>query len=82
LDGLAREIPCVATAVGEIPKLLHDGGGILVDRPGDIDALADALLSLEDPERRQSEGRRGRRTVEDRFGLDTYVKSYRRLLFP
>ncbi|RLE30364.1 MAG: hypothetical protein DRJ61_12915 [Acidobacteria bacterium] len=82
LDGLAREIPCVATAVGEIPELLHDGGGILVDRPGDIDALADALLSLEDPERRQSEGRRGRRTVEDRFGLDTYVKAYRRLLFP
>ncbi len=82
LDGLAREIPCVATAVGEIPELLHDGGGILVDRPGDIDALADALLSLEDPEQRQSQGQRGRRTVEDRFGLDTYVKSYQRLMFP
>ncbi|MEN8162549.1 MAG: glycosyltransferase [Acidobacteriota bacterium] len=82
LDGLAREIPCVATAVGEIPELLHDGGGILVETPGDLDALADALLSLKDPERRQSEGQRGRRTVEDRFGLQTYVETYRRLLFP
>ncbi len=82
LDGLAREIPCVATAVGEIPELLHDGGGILIDRPGDLDALANALLSLEDPEQRRSEGRRGRRTVEERFGLDAYVENYRQLLFP
>ena len=82
LDGLAREIPCVATAVGEIPELLHDGGGILVEAPGDLDALAHALLSLKDPERRQIEGQRGRQTVEDRFGLDAYVEAYRRLLFP
>jgi len=82
LDGLAREIPCAATAVGEIPELLHDGGGILIDSPGDIDALANALLSLEDPARRRSEGERGRRTVEERFSLDTYVEAYRHLLFP
>ena len=82
LDGLAREIPCVATAVGEIPELLHGGGGVLVDAPGDIDALASALQSLEDPARRQSEGKRGRQTVEDQFGLDTYVGAYKRLLFP
>ncbi len=82
LDGLAREIPCVATAVGEIPELLHGGGGVLVDPPGDIDALANAILSLEDPERRRSEGQRGRRTVEDRFSLVTYTEAYKRLLFP
>ncbi len=82
LDGLAREIPCVATAVGEIPEMLHDGGGMLIDSPGDIESLANAIMSLEDPARRRSEGQRGRRTVEDRFGLDTYVEAYRRLFFP
>ena len=82
LDGLARGIPCVATAVGEIPELLSDGGGVLVESPGDLDALAGALLSLEDPERREREGQRGRRTVEGRFGLEAYVTAYKRLLFP
>lgn len=82
LDGLAREIPCVATAVGEIPELLRDGGGILVKVPGDIEALAEGLLKLKDQDLRVSEGRRGRQTVQDRFGLDTYVETYRRLLFP
>lgn len=82
LDGLAREIPCVATAVGEIPELLRDGGGIAVEKPGDIEALAAGLLKLSDRELRVDEGRRGRQTVRDRFGLDAYVETYRRLFFP
>lgn len=82
LDGLAREIPCVATAVGEIPELLKDGGGILVETPGDLDSLADGLALLEDPDRRRLEGQRGRKTVEDHFGLHKYVSAYKDLIFP
>ncbi len=78
---LARGIPCVATAVGEIPELLCDGGGVLVERPGDLDALAAGLESLLDGERRSAEGRRGRATVAERFSLESYRGRYERWIF-
>jgi glycosyltransferase involved in cell wall biosynthesis len=82
LDGLARGLPCVATAAGEIPELLRDGGGVLVERPGDLDALAAGLEALLDGERRAEEGRRGRAVVAERFGLEAYRRRYERLIFP
>ncbi len=82
LDGLARGLPCVTTAVGDVPLLLAGGGGMLVERPGDLDALEAAVSSLLDPERRRAEGERGRRTVAERFGLATYRERYETLIFP
>ncbi len=81
LESLARGIPCVTTAVGDIPDLLRDGGGILVDRPGDLDALQAGIESLLDWDRRDREGRAGRRTVEERFGLTAYRERYEKLIF-
>lgn len=81
LDGLARSIPCVATAVGDVPFLLADGGGIAVEKPGDLDALEKAILTFGDPENRAKEGQRGRRIVAERFGLERYVEAYRRAIF-
>ena len=71
-----------ATAVGDIPLLLRDGGGIAVEEVGDLDALATALAELCDPERRATEGERGRAIVADRFGLDRYVRAYEAAFFP
>ena len=82
LDGLARGIPAVATAVGDIPLLLADGGGEVVARPGDLDGLAAAIRRLLDPERRRTAGEAGRRTVAERFALDRYVSAYETALFP
>ena len=82
LDGLARRIPCVATGVGDVPLLLRDGGGILVERAGDLDALAAALEALRDPERRAAEGELGRAAVAGRFGVERYVRAYEQALFP
>ena len=82
LDGLARGIPAVATAVGDVPLLLSEGGGEVVERPGDLDALAAAVRRLLEPERRRAAGEAGRRTVAGRFGLDRYVAAYRAALFP
>jgi glycosyltransferase involved in cell wall biosynthesis len=82
LDGLARGIPCVATAVGDIPLALADGGGLVVERPGDLDGLAAAVRTLLDPEARRNEGDSGRRAVAERFGLERYVAAYRSAIFP
>ena len=82
LDALARRVPVVSTAVGDIPDLLRDGGGLLVERPGDLESLEQALLTLLDPKRRREEGDRGHATVAARFGLEAYRKRYRDLLLP
>ena len=82
LDALARRIPCVATAVGDVPYLLRDGGGILVEEVGDLDALAAALGELCAPERRRAEGDLGRAAVARRFGVERYVQAYETALFP
>lgn len=82
LDGLARGIPSVATGVGDIPLLLDGGGGRIVDRPGDLDALAAAIRSLLDSEVRRIEGEEGRRSVATRFSLDRYVAEYEAVILP
>lgn len=82
LDGLARGLPAVATAVGDVPDLLRDGGGSVVERIGDVDALAAAVLGFCDARRRAAEGRRGRAAVARRFGLEPYLAAYEDALFP
>ena len=76
LDGLARGIPCVATAVGDIPVLLADGGGVLVERTGDLDALAAGLESLRDPHVRAAAGQTGRDIVAVRFEIRDFCRRY------
>lgn len=83
LDGLARGIPCVATAVGDIPLLLEAGGGIAVDTPGDIAGLAAGVRALaEHPDRRAREGELGRSQVISRFDLPRFVAAYEAAIFP
>lgn len=80
LDGLARGIPAVATAVGEVPELLAEGGGTAV-AIGDLDALEAAILSRLDPQLRAEEGRLGRHSIQQRFSLTVYAAAYRNILF-
>lgn len=82
LDGLARGIPCIAPAVGDIPLLFEDGGGILVDQPGNFDSLASAVRILLNEKRRVEEGERGRHRVISDFNLEKYVARYESAIFP
>ena len=68
LEGMACERAVVASNVGGMPDVVRDGkNGILVP-PGDMSALAGALLSLlADSPRRAELGRAARTTVESEF---------------
>lgn len=82
LDGLVRGLPGVATAVGDIPLLFEDGGGRVVEEPGDLEAFATAIRGLLDPGHRRTVGAKGRESVESRFGIDRYVSAYESVIFP
>jgi glycosyltransferase involved in cell wall biosynthesis len=68
LEGMAAELPVIATRVGSIPALVAQGvEGFLVS-PGDVDALADCICRLtQDPALRRRMGRKARERVERDF---------------
>jgi glycosyltransferase involved in cell wall biosynthesis len=84
LEAMAAEAAPVATAVGEIPRMLEDGrAGVLVDA-GDVAGLADGLRALLDgPDRRSEFGREARRRATVAYGearsFERIADLYRRL---
>jgi len=80
LEAMACGLPVIATNVGGNADLVTSGRhGEIVD-PGDVQALAGAIIRwVSDPERRQQAGRAARHEVERRFSLDAMVTSYQAL---
>jgi glycosyltransferase involved in cell wall biosynthesis len=68
LEAMAHGLPVIATPVGGIPRLVNDGvTGILV-RPGDVPAIAAAIVSiLRDPAKANLLGARARRSVAQEY---------------
>jgi len=79
LESLAHGRAVIASAVGGVPEILGQGGGVLVP-PGDPEALADAMRALlADPALAARLGAEGRALVHDRFGIDRMVDESLRL---
>ncbi len=79
LEAMARSLPVVSTAVGEVPRLLGEGGGVLVE-PGDYEAMARALEEYAAaPQRASEDGRRGKEIVEGEHSVARMAKDYERL---
>jgi glycosyltransferase involved in cell wall biosynthesis len=70
LEAMALEVPCVATRVNGVPRLVEDGRTGLLVGPGDPAGLAAALDALAgDPGRRAAFRTAARRAVEGRWGF-------------
>ncbi|HZX93945.1 MAG TPA: glycosyltransferase family 4 protein [Myxococcales bacterium] len=82
LEALALGRCVVASAVGELPRLLADGAGLLVP-PGDAAALSEALATVENGEVRARAGQRALERARD-YGVaamaGAYVSLYGRAL--
>jgi N-acetyl-alpha-D-glucosaminyl L-malate synthase BshA len=77
LEGMACEVPVIATRVGGIPEVVRDGvDGFLYDI-GDIRSMADGcLLLLKDPRIREEMGRAARDRATREFCSSKIVLQY------
>ena len=76
VEAMATRLPVVATAVGGIPEIFQQGGGILV-RPGSAIELADAIEQLaRDPAKRKELGAQGYQIYKSRFRWQTIRAQY------
>lgn len=84
LEALSVGLPVVSTAAGGVPEVITAETGIVVDC-GDVEALRSAVLTLvNDRDRAEAMGRRGRAAVIDGFSLTRMMSDldrvYRRVL--
>lgn len=77
LEGMASGVPWVATAVGDVPKIIqHQISGVLVP-PGDVESLASHVITLlQSATERGRIGENGRRRVQDEFSAERMTSSY------
>ena len=70
LEAMALGVPCVATAIAGIPKLIeHDVNGLLVS-PGAVRPMVESLAELlKSPAHRDKLARAGRQTIETRYSF-------------
>jgi glycosyltransferase involved in cell wall biosynthesis len=80
LEAGALAKPVIASEVGGIRELVKNGETGLLVPPGDIDALADALVRLaEDPDLARDLGRRLRLSLSEEFSLSRMLQQTRDL---
>ncbi len=80
LEAMAAGLPIVATDVAGIPDMVrHEQEGLLIP-PGDVPALAAAVMRLLDsPDLREAMGRRGAERVAEEYDLPRGVENWDRL---
>jgi N-acetyl-alpha-D-glucosaminyl L-malate synthase BshA len=80
LEAMACGLPVVGTGVGGLPEVVEDGRSGFLRPVGDVDGMAEAVLSLlRDPQRLAAFSREARRRAVEAFPVEAAVARYRRL---
>lgn len=75
LEMMAYGLPCIATPVGGIPQVIHDGENGYMVAVGNYDELAKKLAALmNEAELRQKIGFAARETIAREFNVETNVR--------
>lgn len=76
LEAMAVGVPVIASRIGGIPEQIADGRDGLLVAPGDVGGIADAMRRLEeDSAFAIALGSEARRTVGERFSIETHLES-------
>lgn len=77
LEAMAASRPIVASCVGGIPEAVRHGESGLLVAPGDVAALAEAILGiLADPSLATRLGRAARQQYEEKYSLEAMFQHY------
>jgi N-acetyl-alpha-D-glucosaminyl L-malate synthase BshA len=77
LEAMACSVPSIATRVGGVPELIHDGHNGLLFDVGDIDSMSAAAISLlSNPSRLEAMAKAGRKTAQDHFCASRVIPLY------
>lgn len=75
LEAMSYGMGIVTTAVGGIPKLIHDGENGCLREPGETEAMAQAVVRfLVDPDSRKACGQSAREHVVRYYSLETHLE--------
>ena len=80
LEGMASSLPIIATPVGDVPVMVHDGlTGVMVP-PENAASLAPAIVTLlRNPAQRERLGAAARKLIEDEFSAERMTADYLRV---
>jgi glycosyltransferase involved in cell wall biosynthesis len=80
LEGMATDLPLIATAVGDVPTVVRDGStGVLVPSEN-VEQLAEAILELlRDPAKRAQLGAAARQLIADEYSAERMAAEYLRV---
>jgi N-acetyl-alpha-D-glucosaminyl L-malate synthase BshA len=77
LEAMACSVPTIATRVGGVPELIHDGHNGLLFDVGDTESMSAAAISLlSNPSRLEAMARAGRKTAQDHFCSSRVIPLY------
>lgn len=75
IEALMHGIPVVATNIGALPEIVEDGVSGRIIPPGDVNALAETLISLiSDPALLRRYGAAGQQSARARFSQDIVTR--------
>ena len=79
LEGMACEVPCIATRVGGVPEVVVDGETGFLFGVGEVEAMADCAIGLlSDEERLRTMGRQARAYARKKFCAAEIIPQYER----
>jgi glycosyltransferase involved in cell wall biosynthesis len=77
LEGMASGLPIIATPVGDVPSVIHDGLTGLMVPPENPESLASQIVDLlRNPARQQQLGAAARKLIEDDFSAARMAADY------
>ncbi|MER3445424.1 MAG: hypothetical protein C4291_00695 [Candidatus Dadabacteria bacterium] len=80
LEAMSCGLPCIATSVGGIPDLIENGENGKLVKVGDEEGIYNAIVELiRNREIARIRGEKGRKTVVERFSIDSIVNEHIRL---
>ena len=80
LEAMSSGLPCVATDVGAISKIINNESGFVVE-PANSNDLADAMIDLyRNQERLNKMGKCARNTVVENFNINKILQMYKDIL--